>query len=203
MAFGLEVLTDLRPEDLPKIVPEVRDGDILLCSATDPFSRLIGWSTQSPWSHVAVAYRWPAVGRLLAFECVQHIGVHAVSIERFISQTSSGTHPYPGKIILARHDDMPAGEALDPLADFAIDAMGDQFSPGEVIKIAIRITVGKLHRRMPRILGAKNEFICSEYVDRCFRAVGVEIEWDGLGYIAPADFASDPKVQAVAQFQTR
>jgi len=203
MAFSAEVLTDLPPEDLPEIGPKIRDGDILLCAAKDPFSRLIGWSTKSPWSHVAIAYRWPAAGRLLAFECVQHIGVHAVSIERFISQTSSGTRPYPGKIVLARHAEMPEGEALKPLLDFAIDAMGDRFSPGEIIKIATRITVGRLNRHMPKSLGAKDEFICSEYVDRCFRKVGVEIKWDGLGFIAPADFAFDPKVQAVAQFKTR
>ena len=152
---------------------------------------------------MAIAYRWPAAGRLLAFECVQHIGVHAVSIERFISQTSSGTHPYPGKIVLARHADMPGPTKLKPLADFAIDAMGDRFSPGEIIKIATRITVGRLNRHMPKSLGAKDEFICSEYIDRCLRTVGIKIGWDGLGFIAPADFAFDPKVEAVAQFKTR
>ena len=39
----------------------------------------------------------------MAFESVQTIGVHAVTLDRFISQTSTGQHPYPGKIILARH----------------------------------------------------------------------------------------------------
>ena len=80
MAFSADVLVDLPREDLPDITPKVRDGDILLCAAKDPFSRLIGWSTKSPWSHVALAYRWPAVDRLLVFECVQRIGVHAVPI---------------------------------------------------------------------------------------------------------------------------
>ena len=98
---------------------------------------------------------------------------------------------------------MAAGEALKPLVDFAVDAMGDRFSPGEVIKIATRIAVGRLNRHMPKVLGAKNEFICSEYVARCFAKVNVKIEWDGLGFIAPADFARDPKVKAVARFQTR
>jgi hypothetical protein len=203
VAFSADVLIALRPEDLPEIGPKVRDGDILLCAARDPFSRLIGWSTKSPWSHVGIAYRWPAVDRLLVFECVQRIGVHAVSIERFISQTSSGTRPYPGKIILARHDDAPGVKALKPLADFAVDSMGDRFSPAEIVKIAIRITVGRLNRHMPKALEAKNEFICSEYVAKCFETVGIKIKWDGLGFIAPADFALDPKVRAVAQFKTR
>jgi hypothetical protein len=203
MAFSADVLTDLPCEDLPEIVPKVQDGDILLCAARDPFSRLIGWSTKSPWSHVAIAYRWPALDRLLVFECVQRIGVHAVSIERFISQTSNGTRPFPGKIILARHGDAPGVRAFKPLADYAVDAMGDPFSPAEIIKIAVRIAVGRLNRRMPKALEAKDEFICSEYVAKCFEKVGIEIKWDGLGFIAPADFAFDPKVRAVAQFETR
>jgi hypothetical protein len=56
---------------------------------------------------------------------------------------------------------------------------------------------------MPKSLGAHNEFICSEYVAKCFDAVGITIQWDGLGFIAPADFALDPKIHAIAQFKTR
>ncbi len=203
MAFGADVLASLPPEDLPQIVPKIRDGDILLCAAHDPFSRLIGWSTKSVWSHVAIAYSWQSVGRVLAFECVQQLGVHAVSLTRFISQTSSGAHPYPGKILLARHEDTPSADALRPLADFAINAMGDRFSPGEIIKIATRIAVGRLERPMPKSLGARDEFICSEYVAKCFEMVGIQIKWDGLGFIAPSDFALDPKIHPVAQFKTR
>ena len=203
MAISDEVLTSMPPEALETVSKEIRDGDVLICAARDPFSRLIAWSTKSPWSHVAIAWRWPSLDRIMAFECVQHIGVHAVGLKRFISQTSSGAHPYPGKIILARHQDIEAKGNLSPLADFAVDAMGDRFSPGEVIKIAARIAVGRIDRRMPKSLGPDDEFICSEYVARCFQTIGIQIAWDGLGFIAPADFARDPKIHAVAQIQTR
>jgi len=203
MAFSADVLDSLPPEDLPQILPKMRDGDILLCAARDPFSRLIGWSTKSPWSHVAIAYSWPATGRVLAFECVQQLGVHAVSLSRFISQTSTGAHPFPGQIILARHRDTPSGDALKPLTNFAINAMGDRFSPLEIARIGARIAMGRLDIHMPKGLSARNEFICSEYVAKCFETVGIHIEWDGLGFIAPGDFALDPKVDAIAQFKTR
>ena len=203
MAIDNDVLTKLPAETLKTIAPKIRNGDLLLCSATDPFSRLIGWSTKSPWTHVAIAWRWPELERIVAFECVQRIGVHAVSMERFISQTSSGAHPYPGKIVLARHDDIAAKKDLTPMADFGVDAMGDRFSSGEILKIATRVFVGRFDRHMPKALGAKDEFICSEYVDRCYRKVGVKIGWDGRGFIAPADFAQDPKVQVVGRFKTR
>jgi hypothetical protein len=209
MTIDNDVLTKLKPEPLSAVARRVRDGDILLCSATDPFSRLIGWSTKSPWSHIALAYRWPEVGRIMAFEAVQTIGVRAVTLDRFISQTSDGHKPYPGKIILARHEGYadkggkPGSAAMKRLADFAVDRFGDKFDGFEILKIAARICFGRTGRAMPKFLGPKDAFICSEYAAKCFEAVGIEIEWDGRGFIAPATFANDPSVKAIAQFQTR
>ncbi len=203
MTIDPKVLDEMPAEPLEIIGPKIRNGDLLLCAAHDPFSRLIGWSTKSPWSHVGFAWRWPEVDRILAMECVQKIGVHVVGMERFISQTSSGQKPYPGKIVLARHDDIAAISDLGPLVDDAIDLMGDPFSTGEVVKIATRIVFGRSHRHTPEPLKAKDEMICSEYVDRCYQRVGVHITWDGKGFIAPADIANDAKVRAVARFETR
>lgn len=203
MSIGAEVLDALPAEGLATIAPRIRDGDILLCSATDPMSRLIGWSTKSPWTHVGFAWRWPAIDRILVLECVQRIGVHSVGLERFISQTSSGTRPYPGRIVLARHADISRHGDLKPLIDYAVDRMGDPFSTVEVIKIAMRIALSRVVGRLPRPLQAKEEYICSEYLDRCFRTVGVAIPWDGLGFIAPAEIADDPRVEAIARFATR
>jgi hypothetical protein len=209
MAIPNDVLKTLKPEPLGDVARRVRDGDILLCSATDPFSRLIKWATKSPWSHVALAYRWRSVGRIMVFEAVQQLGVRCVPLERFISESSTGQKPYPGKIILARHEDYadqggkPGGAAMQRLAEAAVDRFGDRFAPGEILKIAARITFGRSGRTTPTFLGPRDEFICSEYAAKCLEAVGVEIGWDGRGFIAPASFANDPKVKAIAQFRTR
>ncbi len=203
-----DVLTSLAPESLAAISPRVRDGDILLCSGNDPFSRLIGWSTGSPWTHVALAFRWPALGRIMVFESVQKIGVRAVPLSKFVSQSSTGRKPYPGKIILARHEDYASARggrhsaAMKRLADFAVDRFGDPFAAREIANIGVRICLGSLRRKMPKSLGPKNAFICSEYAAKCFEKIGIEILWDGRGFIAPADFARDPKVKAIARFRT-
>jgi hypothetical protein len=203
-----DVLTRLPPQSFATISRKVRDGDILLCAANDPFSRLIAWSTKSPWTHVALAWRWPALGRLIVFECVQQLGVRATPLDRFIRETSSGQRPYPGKIILARHQGVsrksPAdhAELIKDLADFALDRIGDRFSSAESLKIALRIIVGRLDRRMPKSLGPDNAFICSEFVAKCFARIDIQIEWDGLGFIAPVDVAHDPQVRAIARFRT-
>ena len=89
------------------------------------------------------------------------------------------------------------------LADFAIDRFGDPFAPGEILKIGLRVVLGRLHKVMPKMIGPDDEFICSEYVAKCYEAVGIEIAWDGRGFIAPADFANDPNVKAIAQIKAR
>jgi hypothetical protein len=209
MAIDPDVLKTLKPEPLSALAGRVRDGDILLCSANDPFSLLIRWATKSPWSHVALAYRWRDTHKIMAFEAVQQLGVRTIPLDRFISETSTGKRPYPGKIILARHADYadkggaPGGAAMQRLAEFAVEKFGDRFAPMEILKIALRIIVGRTGRKMPKSLGPKDEFICSEFAAKCFEAVGIEIEWDGRGFIAPADFANDPKTRAIARFKTQ
>jgi hypothetical protein len=205
MAIDPSVLNSLKPQAYSAIRDQVRDGDLLLCSATDSVSRLIRWATASPWSHVAIAYRLDTIDRVLVLECVEKIGVRAVPLSTFISRTSSGEHPYPGKILLARHGAMAAKSRRNPwtkIATFAFDRLGERFSSGEILKIGLRIIAGRFRRRLHPTLGPKDEFICSEYVARCLHAVGVEIPWDGLGFVAPCDIANDPRVTAIALIKT-
>jgi hypothetical protein len=141
----------------------------------------------------------------MACESVHTIGVRAVPIAKFIQRTSSGVTPYPGNIILARHADFKRNVGRDPaarrrLGDFAVDRFGDPFSSREILKIVGRMAFGRSNRAMPRVLAPDHEFICSEYVAKCFEQVGIQIAWDGKGFIAPADIALDPKMEAVAQF---
>ena len=205
MTVGQDVFDRLPPLPLSQIEPMVRDGDVLLCAATDPGSRLIAWSTRSPWSHVALAYDWETVGRVMAFESVHTLGVRAVPIKTFITRTSSGVTPYPGKIVLARHAEFATRAAADPDAlrrfgAFAVDRFGDPFASKEILKIAARVMLGRRHKPLPRMLAPDEEFICSEYVAKCLEQVGIQIPWDGEGYMAPGDIAADAKVEAIAQF---
>ena len=95
----------------------------------------------------------------MVFESVQQLGVRTVPLAKFISQSSTGKKPYPGKIILARHDDYAdkggksGSAAMQRLADFAVDRFGQPFAAIEILKIAARICIGSLHRKMPKMLG--------------------------------------------------
>jgi len=207
VAIDNDILTTMKAEPLDAVRGRIRDGDILLCSCNEPFSKLIRWATKSPWSHVALAYRWQGIGRVMVFEAVQKIGVRTVPLSTFIRQGATGKRPFPGKILLARHADYAerggdhGSAAMKRLADFAIDRFGAPFSAGEIAKIGLRVAVGKLGRPMPKSLGPNDEFICSEYVAKCYEAVGIKFEWDGLGIMAPSTIANDPRVKAIAQIK--
>jgi hypothetical protein len=206
MSIPDDVFDRLPPRPYEEVRAMLRDGDLLLCSARDAGSRAIRWATKSPWSHVAIGFRVHDIDRVLALECVERIGVRAVPLSDFIARTSSGQQPYPGKILLARHRAMPQAEDATPIkamSGFAFDRLGARFSSKELVKIAMRIGLGRLDRAMPERFSSDDEYICSEYVARCYEQVGLHIQWDGRGFIAPADFAADPQVEAVAQVQTR
>lgn len=206
MPIADTVFDDFPPRPYAEVRELVRDGDLLLCSVNERMSRLIRWATRSPWSHVALAFRLTDIDRVMVLECVEHLGVRAVPLSGFVARTSHGVHPYPGRILLARHAGLAAKSRRQPLkrmAGFAFDRLGDRFSQAEMAKIALRIILGRLHMKTPRALGPDDEFICSEYVARCFQAVGLQAPWDGYGFIAPADFARHPRVAPVAQIRTR
>jgi hypothetical protein len=206
MAIPDDILQTLAPTPYDEARKLVRDGDILLCSAHDPFSRLIRWATKSPWSHVGIAFHISDIDRVMVLECVEKQGVRTVPLSTFISRTSSGVHPYPGKILLARHggvDGRSATRRVREMAAFGFDRLGDRFSQGEALKIVLRIALSVFQVKLPKNLGPDDEYICSEFVARCFERIGLQFPWDGRGFVAPDDIAKDPKVIPIAQIRTR
>ena len=202
MSIADDVLETLKPQPYAEVRKLVQDGDLFLCQGRDPFSKLIQWSTKSPWSHCAIAFRIESLDRVIVIESVEKIGVRAVALSEFCSRDSEGTSPYPGKIVLARHPAFKAMTKVKPMAKFAFDHLGCKFAAGEIAKIGFRIAEAKFlgeHHKMPKMLIPDDEFICSEFVAAAFKAAKVTVPWDGLGFIAPSDFANDPKIEALAQ----
>jgi hypothetical protein len=204
MTISKDALQRFPPRPYDEVRGMVQDGDIMLCQGKDAFSKLIRWSTKSPWSHIAMAFRIPTLDRVVVIEAVEKIGVRCVALSEFVSRDSEGTSPYPGKILIARHSDL-SREADDPglraLAKFAFDHLGCKFASAEIAKIALRIITARLfgNRKTPKFLLRDDEFICSEFVAKAYEQAGLTVPWDGLGFIAPSDFAQDPKLSPIAQ----
>lgn len=202
MTISASALNDLPAQDYDTIRRLVKTGDMALCSGTNPFSRVIRWATKSPWSHIALIVRLEDIDRVIVLEAVAKIGVRAVPLSRFVAEDSDRHRPYPGDIIIARHTafaEKATGAALHAMTDFAFDRLGAPFDVNEITRIGIRIALAGLGFREPGRIKPDDEYICSEYLAECYRRVGIDIAWDGRGFIGPADFAADPHVEPVAR----
>ena len=105
-------------------------------------------------------------------------------------------------MLVARHAGFPEpGPAFDAMfgemTKFAVDRLGSPYGAEDMSKIAFKIAMGLARIELPEHLTPRNAYICSEYADICYRKIGIEIAWNRQGFIAPADFARDPKVTPV------
>jgi len=186
--------------------PKIQNGDILLFSGTERFSRLIQWATHSPWSHVGFIFKLPQLDRLMILQSVTGAGVSTVSLSGLVNGSGSHQAPYAGRLLIARHADfasLVSNPKLREMSAFAVDRFGSPYATSEILKVMLRIGAGWLHLRLPPLMQPDDEYICSEYAAACYAKIGVKIEWDGLGFIAPADFAWDTKVSPVGVIQTK
>ena len=54
---------------------KIASGDLILCSGSGIFSRMIQAGTKSAWSHVGFVMRLDAIDRVMVLESVEPLGV--------------------------------------------------------------------------------------------------------------------------------
>lgn len=181
---------------------EIRSGDILLCSGNAVFSSLIQKATGSIWSHVGFILRVDAIDRIMILESVESIGVRAIPLSNYIHDYNATGKAYPGTLMLARHHDVQA-ENIAKLSRTAVDLLGYPYRTEEIAHIAARISMQTLGLPAECPDTKKQRaFICSEYAQVCFESIGVKIEYNSKGFIAPCDFASSNKVKPLCYIDT-
>lgn len=182
---------------------QLKNGDVLLCSGSGIFSGMIQAATKSVWSHVGFILRLDSIDRVMLLESVEPIGVRTVRLSKYLDNYANDGKPYPGGLTVIRHKHFNAPEdskEISKLAQVAVDKFGYPYDKDEIAKIAGRImaSVVPFTRKQMKKIEPDEEFICSEYVDRCYQSVGLQVQWDQKGFISPADFASDPNFDLVA-----
>ena len=178
----------------------LRTGDILLFHAKNFPDDAIELATHSLWCHAGFIWRLPDVDRLLLLESVDKYGVRAMPLSTRINGDAAHPKPYPGQFLVLRHADLPAeqdNEKIKAMTGFALDRLGYPYSPAELAAIAARIVAGVAGLTLPGRLDPKNGYICSEYVAKCYEALGIALAPDREGFIAPADIANDPGLTPV------
>ena len=178
---------------------QIQNGDLLLCSGSSRFSRMIQRATGSIWSHVGFVMRLDTIDRVMVLESVESQGVRTVPLRKYLEDYDNEGNSYPGGLVIARHAGLATATVKaakwKQFGQFAVDLFGYPYDRDELAKISWRIMVKKGHLQTDR------EYICSEYVWECYKNLGIKIQPDERGFIAPADFARAKEVtlQAVLQ----
>lgn len=196
-------ILDRPAEPYATVSPLISSGDLLLCSGTAPFSRLIQGATDSPWSHVAFLMRMPAVDQIIVLESVESSGTRAVALSSYVRDYNGSGRGYPGRLLVVRHRGFAAVESgqLAKISRFAIERLGRRYDRQEILAIAQRVVAAKLG--LPTHEAHRDGvYICSEWVEQLSQAAGIVVPYDKRGFIAPDDFAAAPEVEAVALIQT-
>lgn len=197
MTISIDKLPAVPRLKYEEVRQHIHSGDLLFCSGNSLFSRLIKGITGSIWSHVGFIIRWDEIERLIVLESVESIGVRSVALSHYIKDYDGHGKPYDGNILIARHEDFEES-MVNHISKHAIDLLGRQYDTSEIMKIGSRITVSKFIDNDKCELPVRdNEYICSEYVYECYQSVGINIQHNRGGFISPADFAMDEKINPI------
>ena len=182
---------------------QLQNGDVLICSGSGVFSSMIQQATGSVWSHVGFVLRLDSIGRVMLLESVEPLGVRTVRLSKYVEDYANDGKAYPGGMAIIRNRTFAQRikkDKLVELAQYAVDLFGYPYDKDEIAKIAARILASKVPftKKQLKKIEPDREFICSEYVARCFEHVGLPVQWNQLGFVAPADFAGDPDFDLIA-----
>ena len=184
---------------------EIQSGDILLCSGSYIFSKLIQKATGSCWSHVAYVLRLDSIDRVMVLESIEGKGVRTIPLSEYVANFEGTGKGYEGRLSLARHAEFSqkaTPENLKLMSQFAVDRFAYPYDEEEIARITARI-VGSFLGFDKREIERNQEYICSEYVYECYRILGIDVSYDERGFVAPADFARDDRVEVMWELEVR
>lgn len=180
----------------------LKDGDVLLCSGTGIFSAMIQQATGSVWSHVGFILRLDSLERVMLLESVEPIGVRTVRLSKYLENYGNNGKAYPGGLVVIRHREFEntVNKNLKKIAQFAVDRFGYPYDKKDIAKIAARIMSSKFTftKKQMKKISPNEEYICSEYVAQCYEQIGISVQWDKKGFVAPSNFAADPNFDLIA-----
>jgi len=165
---------------------DIKTGDLFFASGNYPVSRIIETFSDSIFSHVGFVLTWNS--RVLVLESVEDDGVRAAPLSHYINNYENSGSPYNGRLFLARYNLALDQPGLMHMLGEAADLLNRKYDMEEIAQILARITIG---------LGKhsdNNTYICSEFVDVCFRDIGINFPRDPKGFIFPEHIAADTNV---------
>lgn len=181
-------LSSRPPVSYEEIRSSLRTGDMVFCSGTYFFSKLIRRFTRSVWSHVGMIYRDDYLDRIFILESETMIGVRIAPLSKYLRDYHGRRKPYRGRMFVAELEPGAAPEALKKAVSFGMDQLTKPYDNWEILRIAVRIAFGIGRKSRDR------KYICSELVYEAFHKAGIEFPYNNRS-ISPDDLWKDPRVK--------
>ena len=183
----------------------IHNGDLLFCGGNFAFSKAIRYlSGGSRVSHVGIVYWWN--DRLMLLESVETDGVRIVPVSQYVANYENSDKPYNGRLYLARDQRLyqaPRNASdvassihnpkVEQLLGAAATLLNKKFSFKDVLVFFLLGNTGRfLHED-------NEEFLCSEFVARCYAGVGIDYPGDGRGFVAPEHIAMSDHIEVLVE----
>ncbi len=168
----------------------LRTGDLVFCSGSYLFSRLIQRFTGSVWSHVGILYKDDNLQRVFVLESETMIGVRLAPLSKYLKDYHGRNRPYRGNIVVARVQPEVDAAAMNRAISFGMDELTKPYDNLEILRIALRILFRVSRRTRDR------KYICSELVFECFKRAGVNFKLHDA-FVSPDDIWKDSAVHSL------
>ena len=200
-SFPITSFPSIGASDYSQIQNIINTGDILLASGESFIDKMIQGATNSVWSHVAFLVKVDELNTIMVMESVETVGVRATPLLNYVQNYNGSGKGFNGKLMLARYQNFPLNNIA--MLTKAVSLLGNPYNTQEILKIAVRIGYGSFGftKNDPQIQSS-NALICSEYVDICYQALGINIPYNNEGFIAPCDFANCSNITPICFINT-
>lgn len=195
---SLDELNTIPKVKYPVLRQHVEAGDLLFYAGDDDISMLIREVTKSIWSHIGIIFKIDNLDRILLLESVESFGVRLIPVSRYIKGVEEEMEQNDAKpnarLVIARHTQL-SELLVRPLINFGLDQIAQPYDLEEIRRIMQRIRTGEGKAIRDRA------YMCSELVFECFYAVGIEFQYNSLGFISPQDIWEDQNLKAIAEIE--
>lgn len=187
--MGTNKFNDLHRISYEKAKKEIKMGDLLFCSGNYLVSELIKKASDSIFSHVALLFYWNE--HILVLESVEDDGVRVIPLSHYLYNYENSKRKYIGEIYVARHKEIDNldKEKIRRMFNTAVNLLNRNYDKVEIAKIVARIGLGIGRHK------DNDEYICSEFVDECFKQLEIEFQRDSMGFIVPEHIAADINIE--------
>ena len=179
--IGSVETSGIRKVDKLEFYEQIEWGDLIFCCGREAISKEIESITDSPFSHVLMAWLPGGATQWLTLESTFHRGVHVGRLSYYVDA-------YDGDLVMSRRPVLTAAEKMSAL-NVGLSALGDAYDWQQEISIAAHKLIHSLPIDRP-----KKEFYCSGLQYFMSLATPYPLQRPGTSYPTPEDLWTDPTV---------